>query len=115
MKRVYLILITVIVFVVCLIIFGNNFKKNHVYVKMENNLVKTAKKYLGLYPGFYPKDENDVILTSKLLKSKGYDTNLSKNCKGYVIIKKKSSFYNYEPYIKCDNYKTSGYKTNLSE
>ena len=114
MKNKKLLYVAIVVaFVVSFIFIIINFSGNK-YTRMEKNLVKASEKYLGLYPGLYPKTDS-LVLTSKTLKSKGYDIKLYKNCSGYVIIKKNSNFYKYNPYIKCEGYTTKGYESKYDE
>ena len=116
MKKGLILYITIaIILVVVLFFIGFNLtNKNNKYNKMEKRLVKTSEKYLGLYPGLYPKT-NQLVLTSEMLKNKGYDVKLYKNCSGYVIIKKNNNFYKYEPYIKCKDYTTKGFNDKYIE
>ena len=73
-----------------------------VYKELEEKIEKAAIKYVNMY------GENNVI-TSEVLEDNNLLTSFidSKReyCKGYVLIKNDT----YDPYIKCNEYKTKNF------
>ncbi len=79
-----------------------NENKLSYYLKIENELENAAKKYIE-------KNETGekIVVSSNTLREVGYYIN---RCNGYVIIDKLL----YKPFIKCDDYTTIGYSSELA-
>jgi len=81
------------------------------YNKLEEKLVSSAKKYVDA-KFLYPTGSDTVKVTSTEMIDNDYlDILIYEDdiCEGYVIVSF-DGVYNYDGYIKCDNYKTSGYE-----
>lgn len=86
-------------------------KDRFYYEKFEHQLKKTAEYYVeNIYLGevsssfiITMSDLNDVEILSK------YKEDI--DCNGYVKVAKYNGNYDYDPYLKCDNYKTKNYET----
>lgn len=106
--------VIVIALVVLLTIMGFMLKgKNKKYERVENRLKEATSSYVDhnfLYP---ESDEKLKILTKDLLDNgflKYEELKVNKDvCTGYVILKK-DMVYEYEAFIKCNNYTTKGYQ-----
>ncbi|MBE6154328.1 MAG: hypothetical protein E7163_01965 [Firmicutes bacterium] len=84
--------------------------KNSDYVKLENKLLDSTKKYVDA-KFLYPEDGKKTKITSEELIESDYLDALvfeDDKCTGYVEVTK-SGVYKYDVYIKCNNYKTKGY------
>lgn len=91
-------------------IFGNP-KNTEKYLEYEKDLTSAAYNY---YNNKYPYGSSDIIIISVgTLYNGGYLSTLydakGKECSGYAKILPNKSIL---PYIKCSNYKTSGYSNN---
>ena len=110
MKKVLWIIFVVILFFG--IVFGYNiFFKNKEYKQLEKDMEDVVANYLGQYINEFPKNgEKKINITDVIEKGYGIDMLVNSDvCDGYVVIKKVSIAYEYDGYIKCDNYKTKGY------
>ncbi len=85
--------------------------KNKEYLEIEKKLSDSAKKYVD-FKFLYPEDGKTTTITKDELIKNEYLDELKHGdevCDGYVKIKK-DGVYKYDAYIKCKDYKTSGYK-----
>jgi len=86
------------------------------YVKAENQIENAAKDYCK--ERFQNIEDIPLMsLSYKFLKEKGYIESLDANdesCNGYVTIKSQNGKIIYDPYIKCENYRTEGYTASLN-
>ncbi len=84
------------------------------YKDLELELKVAAQKYQNVnYQGNIESTET-IVLPYKLLKENKYidkliDIKNSSECDGYVKFIKHQAQIDYEPYIKCSNYKTKGF------
>ena len=81
------------------------------YVKLEDKLETSVKKYVDA-KFLYPTGSDTIKITSSELIANDYLDELKFEddiCEGYVIVSY-NGVYNYDTYIKCNNYKTTGYK-----
>ena len=101
--------ITLIIIVSVLTFIGFKYKEKNIDSIMEEELIKQAEKYLGLYPSLYPSLGNSARFTSEKLADEGYDAKLEDGCSGYVVVETKNTGFDYKAYIKCPNYMTMGY------
>ena len=113
MKKMYVLWSVIIIFLLGIVLFigYNMFFKDKEYKKLETNMEDTVSKYLGQYIQEYPKTGEKKINITNVI-DKGYKIDLSVNgdvCDGYVVVKKVSIAYEYDGYIKCDEYITKGY------
>ena len=113
MKKIYIIWGIIIVLLLFIITyFGFNIiNKNKEYKILEDNMEQTVAKYLGQHIEEYPKSGEKKINITDVI-SAGYEIKMSVNddsCEGYVVVKKVSFAYEYDGYIKCNNYVTKGY------
>lgn len=100
--------------------FGDNSNEAiEYYYEKENELKEVAKNYINNY---YPNLEasNQVVVTLKTLTAYDYidginGYNNKDACSGYVVIEKNDQDVTYEPYLKCGQYQTNGYLSNLDE
>ena len=81
---------------------------NFSYKSLEDKVSASARKY---YSDNYPNGSRDVLIVStSTLKNLGYlgsiADNRSRECKGYAKILRSGTCVSY---IRCSNYKTSGY------
>lgn len=82
------------------------------YRILEERMTDATKKYIL---DFYNEDLGVDTLHIKVstLKDNGYLSNFTdskdRDCSGYTSVYKSSNTIIYEPYLKCKNYKTSGY------
>lgn len=93
-----------------LTLIGFRIKKETINTLMEEEIIKQAEKYLGLYTREFPTLGNEKKITVDELIEKGYDPKLESDCNGYVIIKNTEMGYKYHSYIKCPNYMTKNYQ-----
>ena len=87
--------------------------KNEKYEVVEKRLKEAASSYAD-HNFLYPKDgEKLKILTKDLIDSdflKQDELKVDKDvCTGYIILQK-DMVYEYDVFIKCNNYTTKGYK-----
>ena len=103
--------IFVLVAIILLIAQGCSNKKMS-YSKIEEKLVSASKKYLKKVD-LLPKIESGIsVVGSEVLISNGYLKSFekmtdSKNCLGKVYVQKNGEYYDYIPYLKCDDYETN--------
>lgn len=106
--------VMVIVLVGLLTVLGFMLKdKNGKYEEVEDRLKKATSSYVD-NKFLYPEDNENLKILSKDLIENGFlkSDELKVNndiCSGYVILTK-NMVYEYKAYIKCNNYKTKGYK-----
>lgn len=97
----------------CLTIFGFKYKKVSKYIKLEESLKESGKRYMGEHVGEYPEKGKQITLDITKLNSylvEDFEID-GKACSGYVEVS--SSYgYKYKAFIKCDNYITKNYKIN---
>lgn len=85
--------------------------KNKVYSEKEQEMERVVAKYLGQYIEEYPSRGSKKIIMDDII-NKGYNIDMNvgnESCKGYVIVEKVSIAYEYDAFMKCDNYMTNGY------
>lgn len=84
---------------------------NDFYTGLETSVIDAAKEYTSENPSVLDKEEF-VLKVSSLIES-GYlnslDDESGNMCSGYVIIENINDT-TYTPYIKCDEYETTGYE-----
>jgi len=112
MKGVYVIwAIVVLVLIIGLTFIGFNYKsKMKPYKELEVNLTEATKKYVEL-KFLYPNEGEVTTIKLDELIEEGLISGLSVNgdkCDGYINLTY-NGVYNYDSFIKCDNYKTTGY------
>lgn len=81
------------------------------YSIAEDNLISASKAYIkDVYGDTF--DIDTTIKLSRLIKD-GYISTIrdedNNTCTGYVMVSNTSENINYNPYLKCKNYKTPGY------
>jgi len=87
--------------------------KNENYLKVEKRLKEATSSYVD-HNFLYPEGDEKLKILSKDLIDNGFlkyeelkvDNDV---CTGYVILRK-DMVYEYESYIKCNNYTTKGYQ-----
>ncbi len=87
---------------------NNKYKDYH---KLEDKFKVAAEKY-GNTEFIYQEGVKSYKITSEELLATPYLDNLeieNDKCTGYVIVEL-NGVYEYKAYIKCNNYKTKGYK-----
>ena len=91
----------------------NEYEEKYNYFDLEVKMVNATKKYMN---DNYTNIVSDIEIPVKLktLISKNYlapikDYYTKKECNGYVIFIRKNNNIEYDPYLKCDGYKTNGY------
>lgn len=110
MKKITIIwTITLVIIVTGLTIVGFKIKNENINNIMEEELMKQAEKYLGLYPTLYPPLGETATFSAEMLKDEGYDAKLEDGCVGYVVVENKNSGFSYKAYVKCPDYTTEGY------
>lgn len=80
------------------------------YKDLERELVNTVSKYIEK-EFLYPNNGETLKVSLTDLKSKGLISELiygDDTCDGYVIVTF-NNVYNYDAFIKCNNYETKGY------
>lgn len=85
-------------------------KKLEPYKELEFNLKETAEKYVEI-EFLYPEEGDTLIIKAEDMITKGLMKELTykkETCTGYVELTL-NGVYNYESFIKCDNYETKGY------
>ena len=82
------------------------------YQTIEQKMNSAAVKYIETYYNNTVGDSGIIVDKQHLLElDSSIETEMSKdNCKGYVEVKKANDKTAYTPYLKCDNYSTSGVK-----
>ena len=114
------ILILMIALVIVAVIVEKNFKNlinpinNESYASLEEKVVDAAKIF---HKNNYQNLDDDEVISIKALKRNDLlddikDIKDNKSCSGYVVIRKDDKL-NYKAYIKCSNYTTKGYSSNL--
>jgi len=96
-------------------LFSGSVEENKkTYHDLELELKVAAQKYQNVnYQGNIESMET-IVLPYKLLKENKYidkitDIKNSSECDGYVKFIRHQAQIDYEPYIKCSNYKTKGF------
>ena len=96
-------------------LFSGSVEENKkTYHDLELELKVAAQKYQNVnYQGNIESTET-IVLPYKLLKENKYidkitDIKNSSECDGYVKFIRHQAQIDYEPYIKCSNYKTKGF------
>ena len=110
-KSILIICFSILLVVIMVFVGYNLFFKDKEYKSLENNMESVVSKYLGQYIEEYPKSGEKKINITDVI-GKGYTIDMTingKKCDGYVVVKKVSFAYEYDGYIKCDNYTTKGY------
>lgn len=106
---VWAIIVVIVITLLTILGFMLN-KKNAKYYELEDKLKTAAEKY-STNDFIFQDGVNEYTITMDDLKGKYIDNLNTQNdtCTGYV----KMTFnvaYEYKAYIKCNNYKTRGYK-----
>lgn len=88
-------------------LYAVKFKKYEKYIDVESSIVADIKKQ-------NIKSKNDIkMFASIVVPTEEYKIDEFKVendiCNGYVKIRKYIFTYSYKAYIKCNNYKTSGF------
>ena len=84
------------------------------YGELENKMIDASKKYVN---DFYNNKLGIDTLNVKVktLVDSNYLEPLKdrkdRDCSGYVSVYNKNGKINYDPYLKCKRYKTSGYES----
>lgn len=113
MKKLYIVWVFIIVLLLSTVtFFGFRIvNKNKEYKSKEQEMESIVAKYLGQYIEEYPSTGSKKIIIDDII-NKGYNIDMSvenENCTGYVLVKKVSIAYEYDAFMKCDNYITDGY------
>lgn len=99
--------------VIGLTIIGFIYKnKTQKYEELENKIEEATKKYVD-QKFLYPEKGDTLKITFQELRDNDVIDSLNieeEECNGYVIVSKKEEVYQYDPYIKCANYKTKKYQ-----
>lgn len=87
--------------------------KNEKYEKVEKRLKEATSSYVD-HNFLYPENDEKLKIFSKDLLDNGFlkyeELKVDKDvCTGYVVLKK-DMVYEYEAYIKCNNYTSKGYQ-----
>lgn len=100
-----------VLLVIGLTVIGFVYKhESEVYKEYEELLVKQATSYVedrSMYPDESLKITDDEMLDDGYLETtyvNGHD------CSSYVMVLKSGETYDFEPFIRCGNYKTKGYQ-----
>jgi len=112
MKKVMIIwAIVAVILVGGLTYIGFNIKrKDKPYKELEKTLTKQAVALIGEQPSLVMVD-NKITIDLFNANNITIDMNVNSDvCDGYVIVENVRGFYNYKPYIKCQNYQTKGYQ-----
>ncbi len=82
------------------------------YRDYEADISESANIYMTINEEKLKSGEKKKIKLAELLKSGALSTNKVKDdeCDGYVIVKKSGGEYQYNAYIKCQNYTSVDYK-----
>ena len=111
--------IFILVAIILMLYQGCSNNKKLSYSEIENKLKTASEKYfkkLNLLPineGDTAIVGSEVLISNKYLK-KMEDMTDDKNCFGRVTVQKNNDQYNYIPYLKCDNYETKTFLTDIS-
>ena len=87
-------------------------KKLSDYQSYEKDIAKYSAIYVA-DKDLFQDDEKEIKINIKDLYKAKYLDRLSVNgnkCKGYVIVTKEETEYNYEVFIDCGKYQTEGFK-----
>lgn len=109
--------IFVLLFIILFIVQGCSNKKLS-YEKLENKLVSASKKYLE-EKELLPLNEAEIVsVYDSTLIENGYMKEYSEytddtTCTGYVLVQKNNEFYNYMPYLSCEEYETKTLKNEI--
>ncbi len=84
------------------------------YSTVESELIESTKEYVEDKYGNVIEEEYVIVRISHLVKN-GYigtirDTENNK-CTGYVKVTNNFDVINYNPYLKCSKYETTGYES----
>lgn len=113
MKKMYAAWILIVGgLVLSLIVIGLNIgAENRDYVALENDLKESASVYIKTNEIDLNVGEA-IKLDDNILKKANLVTELKVNndeCSGYVKVKRNTTNYEYNAYIKCGKYTTEGY------
>ncbi|MBQ6687290.1 MAG: hypothetical protein IJN03_02065 [Bacilli bacterium] len=101
----------VLALIIALTILGFGYQKSlKPYKDLEVKLTEAAKKYVEL-KFIYPETGEVLTIKSEDLVNENVLRDLSYNgdsCTGYVKLTY-NGVYNYNSYVKCNNYETKGY------
>lgn len=106
--------VIVVILVALLTTMGFMLKgKNEDYEKIEKRLKEAASSYVD-HNFLYPEGDEKLKILSKDLIDNGFlkyeELKVNNDvCTGYVILSK-DMVYEYDVFIKCNNYTTKGYK-----
>lgn len=109
-KNIFIVLVSLFIGIILFICYILFFKAN-AYKDLEKNMENVVSQYLGQYIEEYPKGGEKKINITDVI-NKGYAIDMKVNnevCDGYVIVKKVTFAYEYDAYIKCNNYVSKGY------
>ena len=87
--------------------------KNLKYRELEKKLENAAEKYVEAY-SYYPQGEDnlkimvDDLISSDIIKKEDLDKNHCSDA--YVIVYLKDMVYEFDSYLKCDDYTTKNYE-----
>lgn len=114
MKKIYIVWTLIIILLLSVItIMGLSIiNRDKEYKTLEKDMEQVVSKYLGQYIEEYPKSGVKRVNITDVI-NKGYELELNVNgdvCDGYVLVEKVSIAYEYNGYIKCNNYLTKGYE-----
>ena len=112
MKKIMIVwAVVAIILVGVLTYIGFNIKDNNKpYKSLEKELERKASALIGEKPGLLNSLNK---LTVEDFNNNGYPVEMTVNgdkCDGYVTLSKNISIYEYNAYIKCNNYTTNGYQ-----
>lgn len=82
------------------------------YQALENDIIESAQIYMELNDLDLDLGESLKLKTSKLIEDgylKGTDVD-EDTCDGYVVVKKGIKDFEYNAFIKCENYTTVDYE-----
>ena len=90
------------------------------YSDIEQNIAHNARTYTDNYYSKALENGDSGVVTVRAMQQVRLlqsvkDIKTKKNCSGYVLFAKTNGVTNYEPYLKCSNYQTKGYKSSLDE
>lgn len=113
MKKIYILWGFIIVLLLSVVTYlgFNIVNKNKEYKTLEDNMEQVVSKYLGQYINEYPSSGSKRVNITDVINN-GYEIDMNVNdddCDGYVVVKKVSIAYEYDGYIKCNNYTTKDY------
>ena len=83
------------------------------YRELEKKLENAAEKYVEAY-SYYPQGEDklkitwDDLVSSDIIKKEDLDEDQCTDA--YVVVYLKDMVYEFDSYLKCENYTTKNYK-----